>query len=283
MPTYSPSSGVRIMSALVRMARILSLVVTCCSGAFADTYPGDFSPVRKAYEGITSIDQIKPKSILENRELPRVSLLTPNLKDYNQGHSTQIPEPFGLPATAALPNEMTEKWAELQSRILAEEKTLEACRLDDGLCPPSARRFLSIVELGRQRQGRARLGWINRAVNLSIKPASDLVQYGVDDFWASPLATLSRGAGDCEDYAIVKYVALLKVGIAPDDLRLVIVHDIKDRTTHAVTAVRHEEEWWILDNRTFLLMNAAQVRQYYPLFTLDSRGVRTLIAATASR
>jgi predicted transglutaminase-like cysteine proteinase len=283
MPTDSPGSGVRKMSAFVRISRILFLVVTCCSGAFADTYPGGFPPARKASEGITSVDPIKPKSILENRELPRLSLLTPNLKDYNQGNSTRNPEPFGLPATDALPNEMTEKWAELQARILAEEKTFEACRLDDGLCPPSARRFLSIVELGRQRQGRAQLGWINRAVNLSIKPASDSAQYGVDDFWASPLATLSRGAGDCEDYAIVKYVALLKIGIEPDDLRLVIVHDNKNQATHAVTAVRHEEEWWILDNRTFILMNAGQVRQYYPLFTLDSRGVRTLITAAASR
>mgnify|MGYP003694105415 CR=1 FL=1 len=27
------------------------------------------------------------------------------------------------------------------------------------------------------------------------------------DFWASPLQTLGSGAGDCQDYAIVKYVS----------------------------------------------------------------------------
>jgi predicted transglutaminase-like cysteine proteinase len=72
-----------------------------------------------------------------------------------------------------------------------------------------------IVELGRQRAGRAQLGEINRAVNLSIRPATDWTQYGVDDFWSPPLATLEKGAGDCEDYAILKYLALRETGIIP--------------------------------------------------------------------
>ena len=45
--------------------------------------------------------------------------------------------------------ELSAKWLELQSRILAEQETLAACRLDDGSCPAAARQFLSIVELGR--------------------------------------------------------------------------------------------------------------------------------------
>jgi predicted transglutaminase-like cysteine proteinase len=49
---------------------------------------------------------------------------------------------------------------------------------------------------------------------------NDCTQYGYADFWASPLQTLGSGAGDCEDYAIVKYVALRGLGILPDDLRL---------------------------------------------------------------
>ena len=80
--------------------------------------------------------------------------------------------------------------------------------------------MLQLVELGRQRAGRARLGEINRAVNLSIKATSDWSQYGVDDFWSAPLATIEKGAGDCEDYAILKYLALREAGVSPDDLRL---------------------------------------------------------------
>ena len=66
----------------------------------------------------------------------------------------------------------------------------------------------------RARDGRARLGEINRAINLAIRPMSDLAQYGEIDVWSSPLVTFAHGAGDCEDYAIAKFVALRLAGIA---------------------------------------------------------------------
>ncbi len=42
------------------------------------------------------------------------------------------------------------------------------------------------------REGRARLGEINRAINLAVRPVSDLAQYGQLDVWTSPLVTLTR-------------------------------------------------------------------------------------------
>lgn len=78
------------------------------------------------------------------------------------------------------------------------------CRSNENDCPAAARAFLQIIEQGRRREGRARIGEINRAVNLSIKPMTDLVQHGIDDVWSAPLATFAAGAGDCEDYAVTK-------------------------------------------------------------------------------
>jgi len=59
-------------------------------------------------------------------------------------------------------------------------------------------------------------GEINRAINLAIRPMSDLAQYGAIDVWSSPLVTFTNGAGDCEDYAIAKFAALRQVGISPE-------------------------------------------------------------------
>jgi predicted transglutaminase-like cysteine proteinase len=95
------------------------------------------------------------------------------------------------------------KWRDVLARIDSEEETLAACRESLDACSPAARRLLQLVELGRQRAGRARLGEINRAVNLSIRATSDLSQYGVADFWSAPLATIEKGARDCEDYAVL--------------------------------------------------------------------------------
>jgi predicted transglutaminase-like cysteine proteinase len=141
----------------------------------------------------------------------------------------------------------------------------------------------SIVELGLQRKGRIRLGWINRAVNMAIRSTSDWAQYGYADFWASPLQTLGNGAGDCEDYAVVKYAALRELGVSPDDLRLVIVQDKKREIGHAVVAVRQENRWLILDNRTMAILDAENVRDYRPLFALDQYGTRAIATAGIER
>src|SRR5450759_1553495 len=164
-------------------------------------------------------------------------------------------------------SETSAKWADLQSRILAEKETLAACRSGDRPCPAAARRFLSIVEHARQREGRARVGEINRAINLSIRPMSDLAQYGVEDYWASPLESLGSGAGDCEDYAIAKYVALEESGIAPADLQLEIVRDFEHQAPLAFVTVRYHYECLIFDNLTFMSVNAEETH-YYPLFAL---------------
>ena len=67
------------------------------------------------------------------------------------------------------------KWRDVLARMDSEGETLAACRVSPDSCPPPARRLLNIVELGRQRAGRARLGEINRAVNLSIRATSETI------------------------------------------------------------------------------------------------------------
>jgi len=171
-------------------------------------------------------------------------------------------------------SEVSAKWEDLRSRMRTEEETIATCRGDISFCSEAARRFLEIVELGRQREGRARLGEINRAVNLRIKPADDWFQNGVDDFWSTPLATLDAGAGDCEDYAILKYAALRELGVALDDMRIILVRDTRRSTNHAVLAVHDDNQWLILDNRTFVMAKIDDVRHYFFLAILDQRGTR---------
>ena len=62
---------------------------------------------------------------------------------------------------------------------------------------------------------------------------SDLAQYGEIDVWTSPLLTFTTGSGDCEDYAIAKFVALHQAGMR-EDLRIVIMHDTIRGEDHAL-------------------------------------------------
>ena len=47
---------------------------------------------------------------------------------------------------------------------------------------------------------------------MAIRYVSDYAQHGEADRWSAPLATFATGKGDCEDYAIAKYVALREAG-----------------------------------------------------------------------
>jgi predicted transglutaminase-like cysteine proteinase len=138
---------------------------------------------------------------------------------------------------------------------------------------PAALRLLAIVDVARTREGRARLGETNRAINLAIRAMSDLAQYGEIDVWSSPLATFARGAGDCEDYAIAKFVALRLAGISPDDLRIVIMRDTIHGEDHAVAAVRLDGHWLMLDNRRMAMVEDANARNFRPTFVIDQTGI----------
>lgn len=146
------------------------------------------------------------------------------------------------------------KWRVVQAQMTEEAIRLAACRINPEACSVEHKRLEEIVERGRARD-RARVGEVNRAVNLMIRPVSDWQQYGTRDHWASPLETLRAGAGDCEDYAILKYLALREAGIAENDLQFVIVRDVVARADHAVLAVRVEQSWLVLDNRNLVLVD----------------------------
>ena len=198
------------------------------------------------------------------------------LASIDSAHASE--EPFGLPATALPESPVQEKWTVVEHDIAADMKTVTLCRSDRARCPSAAAlRFLSIIDSARGREGLARLGEINRSINLAIRPMSDLMQYHVEDLWSSPLATLAAGAGDCEDYAIAKFVALREAGVAPDDLRLVIMRNTLSGEYHAVAAVRFEGHWRLLDNRYLVMLKDEQIRRYHPIFVIDEHQVRRFV------
>lgn len=182
--------------------------------------------------------------------------------------------PFGRPAIQLTGGPVMDKWTGLARKLEDERVQIALCDGDRDHCvSPAALRFLSIVDQARARDGRARLGEINRAINLAIRPASDLAQYGEIDVWSSPLATFARGAGDCEDYAIAKYVALRQSSIAASDLRIVIIRDTRRGEDHAVAAARLDGHWLVLDNERMAMIEDVDARNIRPLFVLDDFGI----------
>jgi predicted transglutaminase-like cysteine proteinase len=188
----------------------------------------------------------------------------------------RIDEPFGLFTSMVTTGTLLEKWLKVEREVDDERLLLKICGDDRASCRSrTALQFLTIVDSARVLAGRARLGEINRAINLTIRPMSDLALYGEEDVWSPPLATLAEGAGDCEDYAIAKFVALQEAGVSIVDLRIVILRDDIWEEDHAVVAARLDGNWLMLDNRHMVMPEDHQVRKYYrPIFLLDHNGVR---------
>lgn len=188
-------------------------------------------------------------------------------------------QPFGLVADPIITGELSAKWQTVRSEIKAEAAVLARCQAERE-CPAAAREFISIVTEGRGRDGLTRIGAINRAINLAIVPSSDMKQWGVPDRWSPPLETLTTGRGDCEDYAIAKYAALLDAGLTSDDLKLVLVHNLLRNEDHAILAARMDGNWYVLDNRWLALVRDTQLAHVIPLFVLDDTGVKKFVPQT---
>lgn len=126
-------------------------------------------------------------------------------------------------------------------------------------------------------QDAARLELVNRYFNERIRFAPDTAVWGREDYWASPLETLNKGRGDCEDYAIAKYASLLAAGVAPERLRLVYVRAQigREAQAHMVLAYQAapEDDPLILDNLLPEVLPASRRRDLTPIFSFSADGL----------
>jgi predicted transglutaminase-like cysteine proteinase len=182
---------------------------------------------------------------------------------------------FGM-QTEPVAGEVAAKWRAVEADIDREQQVLARCRAHEA-CPIVAQNLLDIVEVGSGRSGRARVGLINRAVDLAITPTSDEAQWSVADHWSAPFETLQTRRGDCEDYAIVKYVALLQAGLSRDEVKIVILRNLLPKEDHAAVAARVDGQWLILDNRHLALVRDTKLVGSIPRFQLDEDGTQRFV------
>lgn len=86
---------------------------------------------------------------------------------------------------------------------------------------------------------------VNTAVNREIREVSDNKQYGVEDYWTLP----TSGAGDCEDFALLKRQRLVALGVPSSVLLVTVVRDRRGEG-HAVLTVVTDKGNYVLDNKT---------------------------------
>ncbi len=233
-------------------------------------------------------DSALPMTFLAANEIEAVSFIEDGTNaatapsELPARNDRQAAQLFGMETEPVAVGELPEKWHHVEAAMAQDFAVVAQCHAN-GPCPVAAQRLIDISAKGAGRSSRARVGLINRAADLAISPASDEMQWGVADHWSDPFETLLSNRGDCEDYAILKYAALLEAGIPRDDVKIIILKNLFPNETHAAVATRVDGQWLILDNRTLTLVRDTDVRRAIPEFVLDHEGVKRFNWASRNR
>ena len=139
-----------------------------------------------------------------------------------------------------------------------KEKTFNQCHYDEWMAFIKGLEGLTPLEKVKKVNA-----YMNRA-----KYITDPVNWGKKDYWATP-GEFILNFGDCEDYAIAKFMTLRKLGFSSDDLRVVAVKDLNLKVGHAILAVRLKEGIVILDNQIKIVTNAERIHHYVPVFSIN--------------
>jgi predicted transglutaminase-like cysteine proteinase len=198
-------------------------------------------------------------------------------QDASSAAASEAPQLFGLDTEPVGEGALLEKWRHVEADIANDLDVVAQCKAGKP-CPAPAQKLIELSLQGANRAERARVGLINRAIDLAISPVEDQARWGVLDHWSDPFETLHAGVGDCEDYAIVKYAALRTAGFPKDAVKLVVLRNRFPDEDHAVAAVRVDDQWLILDNRTLTLVRDIDLIRAIPRFVLDDDGVRRFVA-----
>ncbi len=119
---------------------------------------------------------------------------------------------------------------------------------------------------------------VNDFFNRRILYQLDPELWGQKDYWATPLETMGKGAGDCEDYSIAKYMTLLMLGVPNESLRMIYV---RARTAGAKTEAHMVLGYYadplgepvILDNLIGSVRPASRRSDLSPVFSFNSEGL----------
>lgn len=159
------------------------------------------------------------------------------------------------------------KWRGAVARY-ARERRLPTAPCRPGIftrCPQAEwETFLAGLKgLAPERQMREVNAFLNRAPYIL-----DIVNWKVNDYWASPFQFLRRD-GDCEDYAIAKFMSLRALGFANDRMKIVVLRDLNLRLAHAVLAVELDGRRYVLDNQVKDVVPDTVIRHYKPIYSVN--------------
>jgi len=181
--------------------------------------------------------------------------------------ASAFPSIFSTRTTKSSNIAMFPKWGGALSRYFSERQLTDAsctstlfnqCHLTEW------KEFLtSLKGKGKLSQVKAVNAYMNRQ-----RYFTDPRNYGVKDYWATPGQFFERN-GDCEDYAIAKFMSLRALGFTNKEMRIVVLQDMNLRVGHAILVVNLNGQALVLDNQVRSVVRAETIRHYRPIYSIN--------------
>ena len=142
-------------------------------------------------------------------------------------------------------------------------------------------RWFEVMQTSASLSEEEKIRKVNEFFNRRVHFVEDIEAWGKSDYWATPLETLGRGQGDCEDFSIAKYFTLRFLDVPNSKLRLTYVKakigGLYSDITQAHMVLGYyptpDAEPLILDNLITDVRPASRRPDLSPVFSFNSEGL----------
>ena len=132
-----------------------------------------------------------------------------------------------------------------------------------------------LISESNELTDREKLKKVNDFFNQQVEFVSDSFLWGQEDYWATPLEFLAKGAGDCEDYSIAKYFTLRELGVSDKKMRITYVKALELNQAHMVLTYFPTPRAvpLVLDNLIPAIKPALKRKDLLPVYSFNGSGL----------
>ncbi|MGH7015150.1 MAG: transglutaminase-like cysteine peptidase [Stellaceae bacterium] len=160
------------------------------------------------------------------------------------------------------------RWTGVEARFAAQQQPDACIAASDGTCAQA--QWAAFIADLKSRPLADRVEYANEYLNaIRYMPATQ--NRGSPAYWETPFEFLAHG-GQCQDYAISKYLALKASGVPDGDLRVAVVHDRQSNQGHAILIVTVDGRDFVLDSLTTTVDPLARVTRYRAYYAINDTG-----------
>jgi len=113
---------------------------------------------------------------------------------------------------------------------------------------------------------------VNRFFN-QLEYQTDIKTWGKKDYWASRLEFLGKGQGDCEDFAVAKFLTMIQLGVPEKKLFLTYVKAVGyPEAAHLVVSYYKKPGSvpLVIDNYNKIILPATQRNDLVPVYSFTA-------------